>query len=393
MHLLFHTGTSSKVLLPFDSVVAFTKAHQIGALQLRDASGNPVLASDDVTVQLSSSSLSSVLPVSTVVIPKGKSFASFDVATFGRADNFTVYAAADGLQASSAMLAPVVVELPASFAGSDAFATSVPTAITVSTPIKGATITWGASSGLQLLGNATEFTPSGGSYVATMSVMADQPGTFTVDATLLKDGFKPTRISKELGIGLYQKQMNVVLIDNGARLLAYNQPVVMKVSVTDANGMPVAGATVQVEDSGPRGMMLVSSATTDATGIASFVYAPTNMDQSSNALTLMLTAYKDGYQPSRASKVFEVDSSAAILPPIPLLGSALGGLPSWTSYAILGGVAAAGGGFYLLKKPKVPVPEEDESLVEEAGAAEQAPEEAVEETIEDDGEEEEEEET
>lgn len=386
MHLLFHTGTSSKVLLPFDSVVAFTKAHQIGVLQLMDASGNPVLASENVTIALSSSSLSPVLPVSMVVIPKGKSFVSFDVETFGRTDNFTIYAAADGLQASSVALAPVVAELPASFVGPDAFDTSVPTAITISTPIKGAAITWGASSGLHLLDNATEFSSSGGSYTAVMPVMADKSGTFTVDATLLKDGFKPTRISKELVIGQYEKQMSAVLIDNGVKMLAYNQPVLMQVSVKDANGLPVVGATIEIEDSGPQGLMLVSSATTDSAGTASFVYTPINMDQSSDILTLMITAYKDGYQPSRTSKVFEVDNSSKILPPIPVIGGAFGGLPSWASYAILGGVAAVGGGFYLLRKPKDP--EEDESLVE-AETAEQMPEEIVEEVLDEEEDEEE----
>jgi len=394
MHLLFHTGTSSQVLLPFDRAVAFSKAHQIGLVQLRDVSGNPVLASDDVSVRLSSSSLSKVLPSSVVTIPKGKSFASFNVTTFGRADNFTIYATADGLQSSSTLLAPVVVELPASFVGSSAFVTSVPTAITVSTPIQGASITWGASSGLQLMGNATTFASVGNSYTATMQVMSDIPGTFTVDATLLKDGFKPTRISKEVAIGQYQRQMSAVLVDSGIALLAYNQPVLMKVSVHDASGMPVSGAIVQVEDSGPKGVMLVSSLTTDASGTGSFVYTPTNMDGSSSTLTLMVTAYKDGYLSSRDSKAFEIDGSAAILPPIPVVGSVFAGLPSWTSYVTLGGVAAVGSGVYMLKKQKPP--EDEESLVEEAGttaetaeATEVTEETVVEDAIED-GEEEEE---
>ncbi|TLY07169.1 MAG: hypothetical protein E6K85_09925, partial [Thaumarchaeota archaeon] len=94
MNLLFYTGTTSKVLFPFNSTVAFSKAHEIGVVQLRDVSGNPVLASDEVKVKLSSSSLSRVLPTSELTIPVGKSFANFDVSTFGRADNFTVYAKA-----------------------------------------------------------------------------------------------------------------------------------------------------------------------------------------------------------------------------------------------------------------------------------------------------------
>lgn len=388
MHILFHTGTAIQMMLPFDSTVAFSKAHPIGVMQLSDQSGNPVLAPDDVTVRLSSSSLSSVLPVSSVTIPKGKSFTNFDIATFGRADNFTIYAIADGLQSSSAVLAPVVTELPASIIASGSLVTSVPVAVTVSTPIRGASITWGASAELQLLSNATS--SAGDLQTATMQVMSDKPGTFTVDATLTKDGFKPTRISKEVVIGPYQRQMNVVLADNGVTMLAYNQPVMMKVSVMDASGMPVPGATVLVENSGPQGILPVSSVTTDASGSASFVYTPTGVGDS-KLISLMVTASKDGYIMSRDSKVYEIDSSTAVLPPLPVVNSAFAGLPSWTSYAVLGGVAAVGSGFYMLKIQKNP--EDEESLVEEAGTVEEATteatEEKVEEALEDEGEEEE----
>jgi hypothetical protein len=392
MHLLFHTGTTAKVLIPFNSTVAFTKTHEIGIVQLSDAAGNPVLASEDISVSLSSSSISNVLPTSTLIIPSGNSFASFDITTFGRADNFTIYAAGDGLQSSSTLFVPVVAELPASFVGSSNFVTSVPTAITVSTPIQGVKITWGASAGLQLLDDTTTFTAVGDSYIATIQVMSNSTDTFTVDATLTKDGFKPTRISKEVVVGPYQRQMNAILVDNGAAMLAYNQPVPMQVTVKDASGTPIPGATVKVEDSGPQGLVQIASVTTDASGIASFVYTPTNVDKSSSFLTLMVTAYKEGYQPSRDSKVFEIDNSAAILPPIPVLGSVFAGMPSWTSYAVLGGIAAVSSGIYMLKKQN---PEDEESLVEDANPmkeeteeieATEVPEETVEDTIEEDDE-------
>jgi hypothetical protein len=276
--------------------------------------------------------------------------------------------------------------------GSSAFVTSVPTAITVSTPVKVDSISWGASAGLKLIGDTTTFVADANSYTATMQVLADSPGTFTVDATLQKDGFKPTRISKEVVVGAYQRQMSATLVDKGAAMLAYNQPVRMQVSVQDANGTPVPGATVQVEDSGPQGLMMVSSVITDENGVASFVYTPTNVDESSNILTLMITAYKDGYLPSRDTKVLEIDRSSAILPPIPVVGSVFVGLPSWTSYAILGGFAAIGGGVYMLKKQKDP--EEDEALVvQDAGPVEASKEvQVTEETVVEDAELEDEEE-
>lgn len=364
MHLLFYTGTTTSVLIPFDSIIAFSKVHRIGAIQLRDMSGNPVLAADETAIKLASSS-PNVLPASAVTIPAGKSFATFEVATFGKADNFTIYATADGLQSSSTMFAPAVAELPATFVGSSEFRTSVPASITVSSPIHGVSVTWGASTGLKL-SNTTTFASAGNSYSATMQVVAESPGTYTVDASLVKDGFKPTRISKEVTIGLFQKQMNAILVDNGVTKLAQGQPVLMKVLVQDSSGMPIPGATVNVEDSGAQGLMLVSTVTTDATGTASFMYTPTGMDDgSSNLLTLMVTATKDGFTPTRDSKVFEVDHSLMILPPIPVIGSAFTGLPSWGGYAILGGIAAVGSGVYILKKEKNP--EDEESLVEDSG--------------------------
>ena len=388
MHLLFHTGTTSKILLAFNSTVAFSQAHPIGIVQLRDVSGNPVLAPDDFVIKLSSSSPSGVLPASVVTIPKGKSFASFSVATFGRADNFTIYGTADGLQSSSAILTPILVELPASFIGPSKFSSSVPTEMTVSTPIQGASIEWGTSSTLQLVGDATNFKSVGNSYTSTTQVLSDSPGTFTVDATVLKDGFKPTRISKEVVVGLFQKEMRAVLVDNGMTKLAYNQPASMQVSVVDANGMPIPDVEVQVEDTGPQGLMLVSTLTTDSSGTASFVYTPIKTGES-DLLTIMVTGYKDGYQPSRDSKVFEADESIAVLPAIPVIGGAFVGLPSWAGYVVLGGIVAVGSGLYMLKKPKDP--EENEPLVEELETTEDVTEEAPAKTIEDTIEDEEEE--
>ncbi len=164
----------------------------------------------------------------------------------------------------------------------------------------------------------------------------------------------------------------------------------MKVSVKDANGVPVQAAMVQVEDAGPSGMTLVTSVTTDASGIATFIYMPTHEGESSNLITLTVTASKDGYQAARTSKVFGIDSSTAILPPIPILGNIFTGLPSWTSYAVIGGIAAIGGGLYILRKPSAE--QDDEPLTEDAIATEEQKE-LVEQPLEDKAEEEEDEDT
>jgi len=395
VNLLYYTGTSTDVLLPFDNIVAFSKVHPVGIIQLRDASGNPVLASDDTVVELSSTS-SNVLPASTVIIPSGKSFVPFEVATFGRADNYTLFATSDGLQASSSIMTPVLAELPASFVGTASLISSVPTTVTVSTPIDGASVTWGSSSGLRLLSNTTGSTSTINSHFTSIKVVSDNVGTYTVDATFTKDGFKPTRISQEVIVGQYQKQMSAALVHTGPAKLAYNQPTVLQVSVRDSGGIPVPGVTVKIEDSGPRGIIPVATLITDASGGASFVYAPSNVgDSSTNFVTLMVTASKDGYQSSRDSKVFEIDGSSLYLPPLPGISTLLTGLPSWTSYAILGGTIALGGGIYMLRQKN---PEDDEALVDETGQTKgieapdqpELPDETIEEAVEDEVEEEEE---
>lgn len=369
LHLIFYTGTTSQVLLPFNSMVGFSKEHQIGAVQLRDASGYPILASDDVAIKLSSSSVSSVFPAPVVTIPKGKSFANFAIATFGRADNFTVSASAEGLQSSSASVAPVLAELSGSFATEGKFAVTVPSKIAISTSTEGASVIWGIPAGLQVASKddkTATYDPSTNSFVASAQVLSDKPATFTIDATLLKDGFKTARISKSIVFEPELAPMKTTIQYDLNAALSYGQPVQMSVLVQDANGMPVPGATVQVEESSAAGLVVISTVATDQNGAAAFAYTPTQKEGSSLP-TLVVTAYKDGFKPSRDSKVLEVGSSGA-LPAIPILGSALGGLPSWMSYAIIGGVAAGGGGFYMLKRPRAPKEDDEGEAAMEAPA-------------------------
>jgi hypothetical protein len=123
---------------------------------------------------------------------------------------------------------------------------------------------------------------------------------------------------------------------------------------------------------------VISTVATNQNGVATFAYTPTQKE-GTNLSTLVVTAYKDGFKPSRDSKMLEVGSSGS-LPAIPILGSALGGLPSWMSYAIIGGVAAGGGGFYILKRPRVPKEDDEEEMAVEDAPTETEVEDAEEET-------------
>jgi hypothetical protein len=366
LHLVFYTGTTSQVLLPFNSMVGFSKEHQIGTVQLRDASGYPVLASDDVAIRLSSSSVSSVFPTSTVTIPKGKSFANFAITTFGRADNFTISASAEGLQSSSASVAPVLSELSGSFYTGGKFAIAVPSKVVISTSTEGVTVIWGIPAGLQVASKderTTTYDPISNSFVASAQVLSDKQSTFVIDATLIKDGFKTARISKSIVFEPELVSMKTTIQYDSNAALLYGQATQMSVLVQDADGRPVPGATIQVEASSAAGLVVVATVPTDQNGAATFAYTPTQ-NEGSSLSTVVVTAYKDGFKPSRDSKVLEVGSTGS-LPAIPVIGSALGGLPSWTSYAVIGGVVAASGGFYIRKRSRAPKEGDDDVVIED----------------------------
>ncbi len=366
LHLIFYSGTTSQVVLPFNSMVGFSKEHQIGAVQLRDATGYPVLASDDVIIKLSSSSVSNVFPTPTITIPKGKSFASFAIATFGRADNFTISASAEGLQSSSATVTPILADLHGSFANEDRLAISIPNKIIISTPTEGASVLWGMQADLKVASKddkTATYDPASNSFVASAQVLSDKPGTFTIDVTLLKDGFKTIRISKSVAFEPQLAQMKTTIQYDQNAALSYGQPIQMSVLVQDANGKPISGAVVQVEESGAAGLVVISTLATDQNGAAGFAYIPTQSESSQGLSTIVVTAYKDGYKPSRDSKVLEVASSG-MLPAIPVVGSTLG-LPTWMTYAVIGGAAAGGGGFYYFKRLRGSEEENDDLTVEE----------------------------
>lgn len=361
-HLIFYNGIISQIVLPFNSIIGFSKDHPIGAVQLRDSSGYPVLASDDVVIRLYSSSISNVFREPNIVIPKGKSFTDFSIITFGRADNFTVYASAEGIQSSSAMVVPALAELSASFTTGGTIAVSVPGKMTISSPVKGASVIWGMPPDLHVLSKedkADTFDPVSNSFVANAQIVSDKPGTFTIDATLVKDGFKTERISKSIALEPRLAEMKLVLNYDSNVMLSYGQPIQMSTVILDADNKPIPGATVQVEESGTMGLVIISTTITDSSGTTNFSYAPTKNEASPGLSTLVVTAYKDGYKPTRDSKVLEVGSSGG-LPPIPILDTVLGSFPSWLSYMIIGSAIAAGGGVYLLKRPRVPKEEKYE---------------------------------
>lgn len=68
-----------KVILPFERLIGVSRTNPIGVVQLTDLFGNPVQASKDLSVKLSSSNEKVVTIPKSVTIPAGSSFVNFPV--------------------------------------------------------------------------------------------------------------------------------------------------------------------------------------------------------------------------------------------------------------------------------------------------------------------------
>jgi hypothetical protein len=184
-----------------------------------------------------------------------------------------------------------------------------------------------------------------------MQVVAHRDGNFTISATLLKDGFQPTKISKGIVFEPYLAQI-MVSIDYQQPTIPYNTPTTINVLVEDENGQPVENALVEITP-GRNATAVPEFIRTDENGMASFVYTSTGPNPK---VSLELIASKDGYIDGLTSKEFEVVDVPTALPP-------------WVTYAAIAGVVASigGGVVYFMKKPKgkrfdEEVEEEDEEI-------------------------------
>jgi hypothetical protein len=335
---VFFSSITGNVIFPFDSVIGFSKTHQIGTIQLTDLFGNPLLASEDVTLTLTSTRSGSVAtPV--VTIPQGKSFAHFAMSTSGKAESLTVSSYADGIRSGSAELVSVLADLPGSFVSSSSLVATQPSDITVETD-EGTSVLWGFPTSLQVISKedkATTLNPTTSSYQAKAQVLASTPGSYVIDVTLLKDGFKPTRLSNSMTFAAYQEALTVVIFHNSPTI-EYGKPVTMNVRVVDADSKPVPDALVRLNP-GPNATASPSEGLTDSSGILTFTYTPVGAEARG---MLTVTAEKAGYSLGVRSTNFEVENVPTIL-------------PQWVIFGIVGTVGAGvgGGSIYYMKKPKV----------------------------------------
>jgi hypothetical protein len=338
---VFYSSITGKVMFPFESVIGFSKTHPIGTVQLSDVFGNPLLASEDVTITLSSPRTGAVVTPS-VTIPQGKSFANFVVATSGKAESLMVSAFADGVRSTTSALLSVLADLPASFAGGSALMATQPSTITVQTD-EGTSVVWNLPAALKVVskeGKATTFDPATNTYRASTQVIASKPGSYIVDVTLLKDGYKPTRISDSMKFAEFQKPLEVVIFHNSPSI-EYNEPVTMNVRVVDSNSKPVPGAMVRINP-GPNATAVPTEGVSDSSGIVTFVYTPTGAEARG---TVTATAEKAGYSMGVKNTAFEVQNVPTVIPP-------------WIIFGIAGAAAAGAGAGVInhIKKPKIEQP-------------------------------------
>lgn len=338
---VFYSSITGKVMFPFKSVIGFSKTHSIGTVQLTDAFGNPLLASEDVKITLSSSRSGS-LDTPSVTIAQGKSFSNFAISTSGKAESLSISAYADGVRSTSSDLVSVLADLPGAFASGSALMATQTSTIIVQTD-EGTSVLWGLPNSLQIVSKedkAMTFDPAANRYNAKAQVIASEPGNYVVDVTLLKDGFKPTRLSNSMKFEEFQIPLSVVIFHNSPAI-EYQQPVTMNIRVLDSDTKPVPGALVRINP-GPNATAVPSEGMTDASGIVTFVYTPTGAEARG---MVTATAEKAGYSLGVKTINFVVEKVPTVI-------------PQWIIFGIIGSVGAAvgGGAVYYIKKPKMEQP-------------------------------------
>jgi hypothetical protein len=338
LDLIFYSSVTAKVSFPFEGVIGFSKPHSIGVVQLVNPFGNPLLASEDAKITLSSSKSGSIQTPS-ITIPAGKSFVQFDVVTDGRDDSLTVSAYGEGMRSTSADLDPALADLSGSFLELGGLTAGQASTVTISTE-QNTSVIWAVPSNLQIVtkeDKAMTYDVASNSYLASAQFVAGRPGDFVIDVTLLKDGHKPARISKTMAFESYQAPLNVIVFHDQTAI-EYRKPVTMNLRVIDSNSMPVPEAVVRINP-GPNAEVDPNEAVTNSAGLVTFVYTATGTEANG---FVTATAEKAGYTLGHQTTNFEIEN----VPPE---------LPTWLIFGIVGAVAAAAGAgtIYRVKRPKV----------------------------------------
>jgi hypothetical protein len=171
-------------------------------------------------------------------------------------------------------------------------------------------------------------------------VAGSKPGNYVIDVTLLKDGYKPTRISTPMTVQPYQPPLTVEIFHNEPAI-EYNQPVTMNIRVVDPQSKPVSNALVRINP-GPNATAFPSEGMSDGSGIVTFTYTPIGSEARG---MVTATAEKSGFGLGVRSAAFEIEN-------VPLV------IPQWLIFGIIGAVAAGAGAgvIHHMKKPVIEEP-------------------------------------
>jgi hypothetical protein len=337
---VFFSSITGQVMFPFESVIGVSKSHMIGAVQLTDSFGNPLLASEDIAITLTSSKAGSV-DTPLVTIPTGKSFATFALSTSGRTETLTITSQADGIRSTSTGLNSVLAELPGTLTAKGALLATQQSTVVVEAD-EGTSVLWGVPASFEVVSKEDKVAldPSTNTYRATAQIVASRAGSYAIEVTLLKDGFKPTRVSTPMTFEEFHAPLTVTVFHNSPSI-EYNQPVSMNIRVVDSEAKPVANALVKINP-GLNATAVPSEGMTDAAGILTFMYTPTGADTRG---MVTATAEKAGYSMGVKSTAFVVEN-------VPMI------FPQWLMFGIIGAVAAGvgAGAVHHIKKPKVEQP-------------------------------------
>ena len=366
---IFFTGSMAQPILPFSRLIGFTKTHNIGAVQLVDPEGNPVLASRDISVTLSST-VDGAVQSSPLTIKAGSSFSVFGLVTSGREGKLTITASAKDIESGSASVEAMLADMPGRFVAQPTLVATIPGNISVAAPAD-TSILWGYSSNMQIItkdGKASIPDIASGLYIANIRVKSPSAGNVTLQATLVKDGYATKTLTESVAFSPPVSSL-IVLLDSSLTQLTYGIPTPVTVSVRDGFGNPVPGALVSVPGDS-NGQAIPSSVISDSMGKATFSYLPAAGIKSAS---IQVTASKDGFTGGSANLQLGVDSGgisgmiASVLANTPLAA-----LPPLVALIVLvalsGGVGGAAFVIYRRYKPatkKFEMPEVEEGDEEE----------------------------
>ncbi len=347
--LVPYLGTRINVFLPFVEVLGFSKSNPIGVVQLTDTFGRPVLAQSDLVINLESSDARVVQVPPSVTIPEGRSYVEFTLATFGKSGSATISADTEGLIASTVKINSRLRDLPGAITLSGPYEPTVENKITVST-LEGASVLWAVPASMEVVGKdekAVTYDEATNSYLAQLRIVPQVVGNFTLDATLLKDGYQPKTLTEFVFVEELPTRL-FIFFEYPHETIPFNETQTVQIYVDNEKAESVPGALIDITGVNATVSPTAFMTGLDGGGIVTF-------RATGPGASMIVTAAKEGY--TTGQDTFMVEITGLIEEEAKLFG-----LPSWVVYAGAGGAAAGVvvTFMFLMKRGKAVEEEEEE---------------------------------